>query len=104
MAGRRRVVFVKAPDAAPVAPAPVRVPIAPVLFVKSETPRPYLLPDPFEGHDFSKAKSPGQFDIVMRAVHDGYLTLDDGGRAADAWTCGRPVPEDMRMVVVAGSQ
>jgi hypothetical protein len=76
----------------------------PILFVKPVTPAPYLLPDPFEGHDFSKAMSPAQFDIVIRAVHDGCLTFDDAGRAADAWTCGRPVPDDMRMVVVAGSQ
>ncbi|TAM06394.1 MAG: hypothetical protein EPN70_05990 [Paraburkholderia sp.] len=96
-AGRRRVVFVKAPAAAPAAPVfSMRMPTAPVMFVKSITPA----PDPLDAVDWSIPITHAQFDVLAKAAAAGEIDMSDLALAAEESLCRRPVPEGLRRVIV----
>lgn len=98
-AGRRRVVFVKAPAAAPLVPASARM-----LFVKSVTPAPVPLepvPEPDHGFDFGKPMTGHMHDILCKALHDGRISVSDVVRANRAFMCSRPLPYDLIELLVA---
>ncbi|TCG08852.1 hypothetical protein BZM27_09380 [Paraburkholderia steynii] len=95
-AGRRRVVFVKAPAAAPAATVSVRMPAGPVVFVKTVTPALDLL----DAVDWTVPISSSQFGTLAKAAAAGEIDMSDLARASDASLCRRPVPEDLRRVVV----
>ncbi|MBB5463749.1 hypothetical protein [Paraburkholderia sp. Cpub6] len=93
-AGRRRVVFVKAPAAAPL----------PILFVKSVTPEPVpleLVPEPDPCFDFGKPMTGHMHDLLCKGLHDGRVSVSDIVRANQAYMCNRPIPHDLIEIVVA---
>jgi len=96
MAGRRIVFRKSKPAAASVAPSPVRVPTAPVLFVKSVTPA----PDPLDSVEWMTPITHAQVDILAKAAAAGEIGMDDLARASHASLCRGVVPEDMRRVIV----
>lgn len=105
-AGRRHVVFVRAPEAAPTAPVSVRMPPAPVLFIKARSasaPAPAHAAAPVEPDDFnwSHPCTGRMVDILVKATHDGFLSARDLSRASDAYMCGRPLPHELIELVVA---
>jgi hypothetical protein len=112
---RRRVIFRKgaAPAAAPVALVSVRMPAAPVMFVKAVTPSPSPSPAPESAHAAALVE-PDEFnwgrpctsrmvDILVKSTHDGLLSATDLSRASDAYMCLKPLPHDLIGAVLAGS-
>lgn len=95
-AGRRRVVFVKAPAAAPAAPVSMHMPTAPVMFVKAITPA----PDPLDAVDWTIPITSSQFGTLAKAAAAGEIGMDDLARASEASLCRGVVPDDLRRVIV----
>jgi hypothetical protein len=102
-----------APATAPAAPVSVRVPTAPVLFVKaitpaSETPpQPARVPDPASefdpGMDCNRPMTGYMFDLVCKALHDNKITVSEAAHANDAYLAGRVLPTGLIKLVVARS-
>jgi hypothetical protein len=92
-----RVIFKKgAASAAPVAPASVRLPTVPVMFTKAVAPA----PDPIDAVDWTASITHEQIETLIKAAHAGEIDMSDLARATDASLCRRPVPEDLRRVIV----
>jgi len=99
-AGRRRVVFVKALEAAPARP------VLPVMFVKARavTPAAELLepaPEPDHGFDFGKPMTGHMHDLLCKGLHDGRVSVSDVVRANDAFIGAKALPHDLIELVVA---
>ncbi len=78
--------------AAPAA-APLRVPALSVMFVKAA-------PNPLDAVDWTTCITHAQLGTLIKAAHVGDIDMSDLSRAAEASLCRRPVPEDLRRVVV----
>lgn len=100
---RRRVVIFRRKGAAAAALVSVRMPTAPVVFLKANEPQPEHLEDPWRGHDFDKPMTGEQFDLIAKALHDGAISVEDAARARDAWVCYQPLPADLICAVLTGS-
>ncbi|MFM0385866.1 hypothetical protein [Paraburkholderia dipogonis] len=105
--GSAQIIFrnkTSASAAAPAAPASARMPTASVVFLKALEPQPELLEDPWRGHDFDKPMTGEQFDLIVKALHEGAISVFDAARARDAWVCYQPLPADLIGAVLAGSR
>ncbi|MFP3601570.1 hypothetical protein [Paraburkholderia sp. SIMBA_053] len=91
MMTRRRIIFHNK-TAVPAA-APARVPALPVMFVKAA-------PDPLDAVGWTASITHAQLETLIKAAHAGEIDMSDLARAADASLCRRPVPDDLRRVIV----
>ncbi|REG61556.1 hypothetical protein B0G80_4409 [Paraburkholderia sp. BL6669N2] len=87
---RRRIIFHNK-TVAPAAAA--RVSALPVMFVKAA-------PDPLEAVDWTASITHAQLGMLIKAAHVGDIDMSDLARAAEASLRRRPVPEDLRRVIV----
>jgi hypothetical protein len=96
---RRRIIFrntTAAPAAAHAAPTSVRMPTAPVMFLKAIMPA----PDPLNAIDWTCPITGDQFDTLAKAAAVGEIGMDDLARASEASLCRGVVPDDLRRVIV----
>lgn len=97
MSGRRVIFRNKgAAPAAAAAPFSVRMPTAPVMFVKSVTPP----PDPLDAIDWTMPITSSQFGTLAKAAAAVEIDMSDLARASEASLCQRPVPDDLRRVIL----
>lgn len=88
------ILFVKAPAIEPL----------PILFVKSITPALVpleALPEFDPGFEFNKPMTWHMFDVVIKALRDGEVSVSDAAGANDAYLCGRPLPHTLIELVAA---
>lgn len=105
MKAGRPILFVKALAGARVVPVvSVRMPAAPVMFVKTITPAPVPLesvPETDLWFEFGKPMTCHMHELLCKGLHDGRVSVSDVVRANQAFMCAKPLPADLIELVVA---